>query len=156
MGVNHQMQESNMSGDSYLVGVFFWIFVGAVSVAGIVAEYKRRRLNIEPAPELDPQLLALFASSRDSLSDADFLTATLTKIEQQLRLRALYRGVAVIAAIVASALLLPWLLEHTAHLFSTALAAAQRPVDLAASPWAWVASVPIGLLLIFRSVGSRR
>jgi hypothetical protein len=106
--------------------------------------------------ELDPQLLALFATSRNSLGDAEFLTATLTKIERQLRLRVLYRGAAAIAAIIAAALLLPGLLEHTAQAFSTALDGAGRPLDIATSPWAWVASVPIGLLLLFRSVGSRR
>jgi hypothetical protein len=41
------MQESTMSAGPYLVGIAFWIFVGAVSIAGIVAEYKRRRLNVD-------------------------------------------------------------------------------------------------------------
>jgi hypothetical protein len=48
----------------YLIGVFFWIFVGAVAIAGIVAEYKRRRLNfdllrysIEKGQVLDPALV---------------------------------------------------------------------------------------------------
>lgn len=31
----------------YLVGVAFWIFVGVVAVAGIVADYKRRRGNVD-------------------------------------------------------------------------------------------------------------
>jgi hypothetical protein len=106
--------------------------------------------------ELDPQLLALFATSRDSLSDAEFLAATLTKIERQLRLRVLYRGAAVIAVLIAAALLLPGLLEHTAQVFSSALDGAGRPVGFTTGPWAWVATVPIGLFLLFRSVGSRR
>jgi Domain of unknown function (DUF6249) len=53
-----------MSGDPYLIGVVFWIFVGAVSIAGIVAEYKRRRINIdllrfaiEKGHPLDPALV---------------------------------------------------------------------------------------------------
>jgi hypothetical protein len=106
--------------------------------------------------ELDPQLLTQFATSRQPLSDAEFLAATLAKIERQLRLRVLYRGAAVIAAVIAAVLLLPWLLEHTAQVFSTALDGARRPVGFATSPWAWVASVPIGLFVLFRSVGSRR
>jgi hypothetical protein len=31
----------------YWIGVAFWVFVGSVAVAGIVADYKRRRLNID-------------------------------------------------------------------------------------------------------------
>jgi hypothetical protein len=31
----------------YLVAVAFWIFVGAVAIAGMVYEYKRRRIGIE-------------------------------------------------------------------------------------------------------------
>jgi Domain of unknown function (DUF6249) len=31
----------------YWIGVAFWVFVGTVAVAGIVTDYKRRRLNID-------------------------------------------------------------------------------------------------------------
>jgi hypothetical protein len=31
----------------YLVGIAFWVFVGAVSIAGIVGEHKKRRLGVE-------------------------------------------------------------------------------------------------------------
>jgi len=48
----------------YLVGVAFWIFVGAVSIAGIVSDYKRRRgsvdvlrMAIEKGQQLDPALI---------------------------------------------------------------------------------------------------
>jgi hypothetical protein len=58
-------EERDMSGiGPYLVGVAFWIFIGAVAVAGIVAEYKRRRgsvdvirMAIEKGQQLDPALL---------------------------------------------------------------------------------------------------
>jgi hypothetical protein len=47
----------------YLVGVAFWIFIGAVAVAGIVTDYKRRRgsvdvirMAIEKGQQLDPSL----------------------------------------------------------------------------------------------------
>jgi uncharacterized iron-regulated membrane protein len=43
--VHQEHAMSNMG--SYLLGIAFWIFVGAVSVAGIVADYKRRRFGIE-------------------------------------------------------------------------------------------------------------
>jgi hypothetical protein len=32
---------------AYLVAVTFWIFIGAVAIAGMVVDYKRRRLGIE-------------------------------------------------------------------------------------------------------------
>lgn len=32
---------------AYLVGVAFWMFIGAVAVAGIIADYQKRRLNVE-------------------------------------------------------------------------------------------------------------
>ena len=48
----------------YLVGVAFWIFVGAVAVAGMITDYKRRRggievlrLAIEKGQQLDPLLV---------------------------------------------------------------------------------------------------
>jgi Domain of unknown function (DUF6249) len=56
----------------YLVGVAFWIFIGAVAVAGIITDYKRRRggievlrLAIEKGQQLDPLLVEkLTAQSR--------------------------------------------------------------------------------------------
>src|ERR1700722_18306287 len=54
----------------YLVGVAFWIFVGAVAVAGIVADYKRRRGNIDvirmaidKGQQLDPALIEKLTSN---------------------------------------------------------------------------------------------
>jgi len=53
----------------YLVGVAFWIFVGAVAVAGIIADYKRRRGNvdvirmaIDKGQQLDPALIEKLTS----------------------------------------------------------------------------------------------
>jgi hypothetical protein len=56
----------------YLVGVAFWIFIGAVAVAGMITDYKRRRggievlrLAIEKGQQLDPLLVEkLTAQSR--------------------------------------------------------------------------------------------
>ena len=31
----------------YLVGVAFWVFIGAVAIAGMITDYKRRRGGIE-------------------------------------------------------------------------------------------------------------
>jgi len=48
----------------YLVGAAFWLFIGAVSVAGIVADHKRRRFGvdllrsaIEKGQTLDPAVV---------------------------------------------------------------------------------------------------
>jgi Domain of unknown function (DUF6249) len=58
----------------YLMGAAFWIFIGAVCVAGIVTDYKRRRggievlrLAIEKGKQLDPALVEkLTTYERDS------------------------------------------------------------------------------------------
>ena len=54
----------------YLVGVAFWIFVGAVAVAGIVADYTRRhgsvdvmRMASEKGQQLDPALIEKLTST---------------------------------------------------------------------------------------------
>jgi Domain of unknown function (DUF6249) len=54
----------------YLVGVAFWLFVGSVSIAGIVSDYKRRRggvdvlrMAIEKGQQLDPSLIEKLTSN---------------------------------------------------------------------------------------------
>jgi len=32
---------------AYTVGVAFWMFIGAVAIAGIITDYQKRRLNVE-------------------------------------------------------------------------------------------------------------
>ena len=53
----------------YLVGAAFWIFIGAVAVAGMVTDYKRRRgsvevlrMAIEKGQQLDPALIEKLTS----------------------------------------------------------------------------------------------
>ena len=53
----------------FLVGVAFWVFVGAAAVAGIVTDYKRRRgtvdvirAAIEKGQQLDPALIEKLTS----------------------------------------------------------------------------------------------
>jgi hypothetical protein len=50
---------------AYLVGVAFWVFVGAVAVAQIMADHQKRRMNvdllraiIEKGQAIDPALVA--------------------------------------------------------------------------------------------------
>jgi len=53
----------------YLVGVAFWIFIGAVAIAGMITDSKRRRggievlrLAIEKGQQLDPALVEKLTS----------------------------------------------------------------------------------------------
>jgi hypothetical protein len=62
---------------AYLVGVAFWIFIGAVSIAGIISDYQKRRLNvelmrtiIEKGQSLDPALITKLMSP-DALDRTD-------------------------------------------------------------------------------------
>ncbi len=63
---------------AYLVGVAFWVFIGVVSVAGLIADHLKRRLNvdllrtiIEKGQPLDPALVARLLSqdARDERTD---------------------------------------------------------------------------------------
>jgi hypothetical protein len=54
---------------AYLVAVTFWIFIGSVAIAGMVADYKRRRIGIEvlrlaieKGQPLDPVLIEKLTS----------------------------------------------------------------------------------------------
>ncbi len=54
---------------AYLVGVAFWMFIGAVAIAGILTDYQKRRLNvellrtiIEKGQALDPALVTKLIS----------------------------------------------------------------------------------------------
>jgi hypothetical protein len=54
---------------AYLVGVAFWVFVGAVAVAQIMADHQKRRMNvdllrtiIEKGQAIDPALVAKLMS----------------------------------------------------------------------------------------------
>ena len=59
----------------YLVGVAFWMFIGAVAIAGIITDYQKRRLNvellraiIEKGQAVDPALVTKLVSP-DALDD---------------------------------------------------------------------------------------
>jgi hypothetical protein len=62
---------------AYLVGVAFWMFIGAISVAGIIADYQKRRLNvgllrtiIEKGQALDPAVVTkLISPDADGRTD---------------------------------------------------------------------------------------
>jgi hypothetical protein len=66
----------------WLVGVAFWVFLTAAAVAGIVADYKKRRLEIEPlraaierGQQIDPALIERLMQrepQRGSLDPLDF------------------------------------------------------------------------------------
>jgi hypothetical protein len=59
----------NFSFGAYLVGVAFWLFIGLVAVAAIIADYQKRRLNvdllrtlIEKGQALDPAVVTKLIS----------------------------------------------------------------------------------------------
>jgi hypothetical protein len=71
----------------YLVGVAFWIFIGAVAVAGIVTDYKRRRgsvdvirMAIEKGQQLDPTLIEKLTSTEQRTERIDPLHLKLAAI----------------------------------------------------------------------------
>jgi len=62
----------------YLLGVAFWMFIGAICVAGIIADYQKRRLNVdllrslvEKGHALDPAVVTKLISpeARDERTD---------------------------------------------------------------------------------------
>jgi hypothetical protein len=68
----------HMGNGAYLVGVAFWVFIGVVSVAGLIADHQKRRLNVdllrtivEKGQPLDPALVAKLLSqeARDERTD---------------------------------------------------------------------------------------
>jgi Domain of unknown function (DUF6249) len=71
----------------YLVGAAFWIFIGAVAVAGIVTDYKRRRgsvdvirIAIEKGQQLDPALIEKLTSNEQRTERIDPLQLKLSGI----------------------------------------------------------------------------
>jgi hypothetical protein len=59
----------NLGFGAYLVGAAFWLFIGVVAVAGIIADYQKRRLNvdllrtlIEKGQALDPAVMTKLIS----------------------------------------------------------------------------------------------
>jgi hypothetical protein len=97
--------------------------------------------------EVDPKLLTLFAAANEPLDGTQFLASTLDLLERRLRRRALYRAVAASAVIIAAAAATPWLLDHTAWIFTRLFSN---------TTWIWIAPMPIALLLILRYVRLRR
>jgi hypothetical protein len=62
-----------MGNGAYLIGVAFWLFVGAAAVASIIADHKKRRLGvdllramIEKGQPLDPALVEKVMSQHAS------------------------------------------------------------------------------------------
>jgi hypothetical protein len=63
---------------AYLIGVAFWMFIGAVAIAGMITDYQKRRLNvellrtlIEKGQALDPALVTklILPEARDQRAD---------------------------------------------------------------------------------------
>ena len=61
-----------------IVAVFFWIFVGAVSIAGMVQDYRKRQLALEPlriaiehGQPLTPEILAKLLGREEHEDELD-------------------------------------------------------------------------------------
>lgn len=69
---------TNLGNGAFWVGAAFWLFVGAVAIAGIVADHKKRRLGvdllhamIEKGQPLDPALVEKVMSQQASNERVD-------------------------------------------------------------------------------------
>jgi hypothetical protein len=61
-----------------VVAVFFWIFVGAVSIAGMIQDYRKRQLALEPlriaiehGQQLTPEIIAKLLGREDRHGGVD-------------------------------------------------------------------------------------
>jgi len=61
-----------------VVAVFFWIFVGAVSIAGMIQDYRKRQLALEPlrlaiehGQQLTPEILARLLGHEERQDELD-------------------------------------------------------------------------------------
>jgi|SRR5581483_8105955 len=72
-----------------VVAVFFWIFVGAVSIAGMIQDYRKRQLALEPlriaiehGQQLTPEILARLLGHEERHGELDvrllYLGGTIT------------------------------------------------------------------------------
>jgi len=61
-----------------VVAVFFWIFVGAVSIAGMIQDYRKRQLALEPlriaierGQQLSPEIIARLLGQEERHEEMD-------------------------------------------------------------------------------------
>lgn len=106
--------------------------------------------------ELDPQLLALFAEKHEQLPSAEFLGASMAKMERAQRMRTLSRIAMTVVAILAGAWITPSVLNQTAVVMSTIGEHSAHYAPLVISPWGWAVSMLIGLAVLFRTGALRR
>jgi hypothetical protein len=90
----------------------------------------------------EPRLCVVLAYG-EGMSHAEISAATSTRLRTRYRIAAIAVAIAVAIAIAIAAT--PWLVDFSVVLFG----------GFAASPWAWLAPMPIGLLLAYRSSGLR-
>jgi hypothetical protein len=106
--------------------------------------------------ELDPKLLALFAESHEPLHEAEFMRAFLAKLERARRTRLMWRIGMVVAVVLAAVWIMPAVLDETASVVRTIGEESTIYAPLLVSPWGWVVSTLIGLVIIFRTGAMRR
>jgi hypothetical protein len=113
--------------------------------------------------DIDPQLLALFARSHETLPSEAFMRTFLAKLERAQRLRTLQLAGLAAVLLLIGVWFAPSVLEHTAlaiRAAGVAMGAASEytgPYErLVVSPLGWVVSTLIGLAVLFRVGALRR
>jgi hypothetical protein len=106
--------------------------------------------------DIDPQLLALFAQSNQTLPSEAFMRTFLARLERAQRLRTLQVcGLIAVVALIG-AWFAPSVLRHTASAMYAATEYAVPYERLIVSPLGWVVSTLIGLAVLFRVGALRR
>jgi hypothetical protein len=113
--------------------------------------------------DIDPQLLALFAQSNETLPGEAFMKKFLEKSVRAQRLRTVQLAGLVAVLLFIGAWFAPSVLEHTASAIRATAAAVGAAAEytgpyerLVVSPLGWVVSTLIGLAVLFRVGALRR
>ncbi|HEX3914919.1 MAG TPA: hypothetical protein VHW71_15565 [Steroidobacteraceae bacterium] len=106
--------------------------------------------------ELDAQLVALFAESRETLPSEEFMRAFGMRRKRTRRSRTLRRvGLIAVLAIIAT-WAAPAVLEQTAAAFRALGMHSTDYGELLVSPWGWAVSTLFGLAVLVRTRALRR
>jgi hypothetical protein len=106
--------------------------------------------------EIDPQLLALFAESNETLASEAFLKTFLARLQRAQRLRTLQLTGLIVVLLLIGAWFAPSVLEHTAAAMRVASEYSVPYERLVVSPLGWALSTLVGLAVLFRVGALRR
>lgn len=103
------------------------------------------------ADELDAKLVALFARAQETLSEEQFLSRVVERIERRQRRAFFERTVLILAGVVLLALAAPSILRTTAGAMSL-LTERGDYSSLLVTPVGWAFSLLVGALVLYRSL----